>query len=70
MRKGRGTLLETGKGGWAGSRKVVMAFHGLKPCQERKGVFLLPVVLCYGPLKGMSAPTLASRLYLIEVSVY
>ena len=25
-----------------------MAFHWLSPCQERRGVFLLPVGLCYG----------------------
>ena len=29
--------------------KEFMAFHWLNSCQERRGVFLLPVGLCYHP---------------------
>ena len=31
----------------AGINKEFMAFHWLSPCQERRGVFLFPVGLCY-----------------------
>ena len=45
--KGRRTLLLGGKGSWEGySKKESMAFHWLSSCQERRGVFLLPVQLC------------------------
>ena len=38
-------LLQRGRGGWEGSYRV-MAFHCLHPCQERRGVPLLPVGGC------------------------
>ena len=46
-----------------------MTFHWLGPCQERRGVFLLPVGLCCW-LKAKRLTLLVSQLYLIEVSVY
>ena len=33
--------------GWAKVNKEYMAFHSLSPCQERKGVFPLPIGLLY-----------------------
>ena len=46
-----------------------MGFHWLSSCQERGGVFLLPVGLCY-PGRAWELFLLVSLLCLIEVSVY
>lgn len=48
MRPRKGDASIMGKGSWeGGSKKEPVAFHWPGPCQERRGVFLLPVGLCY-----------------------
>ena len=49
--------------------KKVLDFHWLNPCQERRGVFLLPLGLSYRH-SAWELPLLISELYLSEVSVY
>ena len=46
-----------------------MAFLWLTLYQERRVVFLLPVVFCY-PWRAWKLPLLVSQLYFIDVSVY
>ena len=53
----------------AGINKEFVAFHWLSPCQERRGVFLFPVELCYCHTVW-ELPALVSQLYLTEVSAY
>ena len=57
------------KSTWEGKlSEESMTFHWLSLCQERKGIFLLPVRLhcCHRCESSSPGP----RLYLIEVSVY
>ena len=42
--------------------KEPLAFHWLSPCQARRGVFLLPVGLCYGH-RASEFPLLVSWLF-------
>ena len=49
--------------------KESMASLWLIPCQERRGVFLLVVELCYSD-RAWERPLLASQLYLTEISVH
>ena len=35
--------------------KESMTFHWLRACQERRGIFLLPVGLCYGHMRAPSS---------------
>ena len=57
------TLLCRGKGSTEGySKQRVLAFHWLSPCQERRGVFFLPVGLCYGH-SAWEFPLLVSWLF-------
>ena len=55
--------------GRAKANKESMAFNWLCPCQERRGVFLLPVGLGCHDREG-ELSLLGSQIYLTEVSVY
>ena len=68
-REGESFYKEEKEDGWPVVKKESMTFRGLSPCQERRGVFLLPIVLCYHYRVG-ELTLLVSQLYLIEVSVY
>ena len=49
--------------------KESMAFHWLSPCQERRCIFSLSIVLSYYG-RTWDLPLLVSRFYLIEVCIY
>ena len=55
------------EGGKVMGNKDSIAFHWLSPWQEGRGVFLLPLGLCY---QGMRNPLLISQFYFIVVYVY
>ena len=64
-----GRLFTTSATSEASASRGSMASHWLSPCQERRGVFLLPVGLCSQGRVG-ELILLFSQFYLIEVSVY
>ena len=48
----------------------LVAFHGLRPCQERREGFLLPSSSVITGHDAPAIPHLVSPLYLTELSVY
>ena len=68
-RRRRMLLYREKEAGRAAVNKESMASYWLRPCQERRGVFLLPLGLCYLH-RVWELLLLVSQLCITEVSVY
>ena len=64
-----GRLFTTSATSEASASRGSMASHWLSPCQERRGISLLPFGLC-SYHRVWDVPLLVSQLYFTEVSVY
>ena len=72
QQKWQGELFYKGEreAGMATVNKESMAFHWISLCQEGRGIFLLPVGLCYRHQQSVRVSCVWSPDYLFEISVY